>query len=214
MSWSMCSAKPRRHSRNRGGRLTFVSSAGSFCYVVARMRWLTLSEQQIAMMAHELQHALEIAERPAIVDSASLAREYRKMTDSRAVIGAGRIAFDTDAAKPDRRNRVTGDQGFRSGELEFTSDRSSVRRWAMNRVDDEEGHRDAAPLQSETELFFKRVEDRRSVGVGGAILSPRSRASRHYAFNLPSAAVRGRLSGIRLAHEHSEASVRVVPPRQ
>ena len=35
--------------------------------------------QQIAMMAHELQHAVEIAETPAIVDGESLVREYKRI---------------------------------------------------------------------------------------------------------------------------------------
>lgn len=90
---------PQWSSRQGGGRLTFVSSAGGFRYVVVRMGWLPSRAQQIAMLAHELQHAAEIAGTPAIVDAASLAREYRRMAGAREVSRPGpSIAFDTDAA--------------------------------------------------------------------------------------------------------------------
>ena len=82
-----------------GGRLTFVSSAGGFRYVVVRMGWLPSRAQQIAMLAHELQHAVEIADTPAIVDGPSLAREYRRMVGARQVPApALTMAFDTNAA--------------------------------------------------------------------------------------------------------------------
>jgi hypothetical protein len=79
------------------GRLTFVSAAGGYRYVVVRMAHLA-RERQIAIMAHELQHAVEIAEEPAIVDGPSLVREYHRIgfvNDSAALPG---IAFDTHAA--------------------------------------------------------------------------------------------------------------------
>jgi hypothetical protein len=87
-------------SRLGGGRLVFVSSAGGFRYVVVRMGWLPSRRQQIAMLAHELQHAVEIADTPAIVDSESLAREYTRMADAKEVTraGAATTAFDTHAA--------------------------------------------------------------------------------------------------------------------
>jgi hypothetical protein len=91
-----CEASPSRV----GGRLTFVSAAGGFRYVVVRMGWLPSSRQQIAMLGHELQHAVEIADTPAIVDAASLAHAYRRMAGAKEVTRAGAVttAFDTDAA--------------------------------------------------------------------------------------------------------------------
>lgn len=79
------------------GRLTFLSSAGGLRYVVVRMARFPRA-QQIAMMAHELQHAAEIADIPAIVDGASLAREYRRIGYVSPWKMQPGISFDTDAA--------------------------------------------------------------------------------------------------------------------
>jgi hypothetical protein len=79
------------------GRLTFLSAVGGFRYVVVRMaRFPRL--QQIAMMAHELQHAVEIAEAPAIVDGDSLVREYKRIGYVNPWSSLPGIAFDTRAA--------------------------------------------------------------------------------------------------------------------
>lgn len=80
------------------GRLTFVSAGGGLRYVTVGIAWDRRPSRRIAILGHELQHALEIAERPAIVDAASLAREYRHFGFSRAPAGGGRMAFDTTAA--------------------------------------------------------------------------------------------------------------------
>lgn len=80
-----------------GGRLTFVSSAGGLRYVVVRMTRLSRA-QQIAIMAHELQHAVEIADTPAIVDGQSLVREYHRIGYVNAASALPGIAFDTRAA--------------------------------------------------------------------------------------------------------------------
>ena len=79
------------------GRLTFLSSVGGSRYVVVRMSRFPRM-QQIAMMAHELQHAVEIAETPAIVDGASLVREYRRIGYENAWSQLPGISFDTKAA--------------------------------------------------------------------------------------------------------------------
>ena len=79
------------------GRLTFVSAVGGSRYVVVRMGRFS-KMQQIAMMAHELQHAVEIADTPAIVDGASLVREYRKIGYVNQWSNLPGVAFDTAAA--------------------------------------------------------------------------------------------------------------------
>jgi hypothetical protein len=84
-------------SDSRGGRLTFVSSAGGLRYVVVRMARLSRA-QQIAIMAHELQHAVEIADTPAIVDGESLVREYHRIGYVNSASARPGIAFDTRAA--------------------------------------------------------------------------------------------------------------------
>jgi hypothetical protein len=79
------------------GRLTFLSSVGGYRYVVVRMGQFSRL-RQIAMMAHELQHAVEIAETPAIVDGESLVREYTRIGYINQWSSLPGVAFDTHAA--------------------------------------------------------------------------------------------------------------------
>jgi hypothetical protein len=90
------------------GRLTFVSAAGGLRYVVVRIVPSGARAHQIAVLAHELQHAVEIADTPAIVDSASLAREYLRMGHVNRHSTTPGIAFDTVAAI-DAGRRVLGE---------------------------------------------------------------------------------------------------------
>jgi hypothetical protein len=79
------------------GRLTFVSTAGGLRYVLVRLARLNSRPQQIAILAHELQHAIEIADSPSIVDGESLAREYYRFGHVNRVSQNG-VTFDTIAA--------------------------------------------------------------------------------------------------------------------
>jgi len=58
------------------GRLTFLSATGGFRYVVVRVNTKLSTPRLVSLLGHELQHAREIADSDAIVDSISLAREY------------------------------------------------------------------------------------------------------------------------------------------
>ncbi len=78
------------------GRLNFMASAGGFRYVVIRLKPKRRAAA-IAMLAHELQHAAEIAAAPSIVDEASLAREYERI-GYRSRSANGGLAFETQAA--------------------------------------------------------------------------------------------------------------------
>ena len=50
-------------------------------------------------MGHELQHAVEIADRPTIVDTASMQREYERIGYVNHIAStAGIISFETDLA--------------------------------------------------------------------------------------------------------------------
>jgi hypothetical protein len=80
------------------GRLSFVSSAGGYRYIVIRMTRLLSPERQIALMAHELQHAVEIANAREVVDEDSLLREYRRIGYVNPWSTLPGIAFDTHAA--------------------------------------------------------------------------------------------------------------------
>lgn len=80
------------------GRLTFVTAAGGYRYVVVRMRRLGSRPHQMALLAHELQHAVEIAGAPSIVDQASLGRAYEEIGYANRRSGLEGRSFDTDEA--------------------------------------------------------------------------------------------------------------------
>lgn len=88
------------------GRLTFMSSAGGRRYVLVRIACSLEGRGQIAMLGHELRHAVEIADADSVVDEPSLGEAYRRIGfasnvmrpgagyDSRAAIEAGRRVWD------------------------------------------------------------------------------------------------------------------------
>jgi len=78
-------------------RLTFLSASGGVRYVVVRLRPLGSPLQEVAVLAHELQHAVEIADHASIVDADTLAREYLRIGHLNRAMPAG-TAFDTRAA--------------------------------------------------------------------------------------------------------------------
>lgn len=85
------------------GRLTFLSAAGGFRYVVVHVNTTLTQPRLVSLIGHELQHAREIADTVAIIDAPSMAREYagglgfhnryatndRRTFDSRAAVRAG-----------------------------------------------------------------------------------------------------------------------------
>ena len=80
------------------GRLTFVVGGRRLSLCRGARRAQPSPPQLLALLAHELRHAVEVAETPAIVDPPSLAREYARLGYVSQVSGADRIAFDTAAA--------------------------------------------------------------------------------------------------------------------
>jgi hypothetical protein len=90
-----CDGDPRARVT---GRMTFVSAAGGVRYVVVRLAPLRSRAHQIAILAHELQHVVEVADTPAIVDAESMAREYMRMGHINHHSSTPGIAFDTQAA--------------------------------------------------------------------------------------------------------------------
>jgi hypothetical protein len=78
--------------------LLFVTARGGTRYVLVRVALFADRARQIAILGHELRHAVEVADAPTIVDSRSLERAYQRFgyENPRAVV-AGR-AFDTEAA--------------------------------------------------------------------------------------------------------------------
>jgi len=84
-------------SRWADGRLTFVSSVAGYRYVHIRVARLASADVQIALIGHELRHAVEVADAPTVVDDESLAREYQRIgfQNSRQMMGT---SYDSDAA--------------------------------------------------------------------------------------------------------------------
>jgi hypothetical protein len=80
-----------------GGRLNFITASGGVRYVLIRLKRNLPRPAAIALLAHELQHAAEIADLPAIVDEQSLAREYARI-GGRAKHNGSAITFDTRSA--------------------------------------------------------------------------------------------------------------------
>ena len=93
------------------GRLNFLTTAGGLRYVIIRLRPRPSRAAEIATLAHELQHATEIADNLSIVDDASMAREYERI-GYRSHSPHG-LAFDTKAAV-DAGRRVKEELGTRS----------------------------------------------------------------------------------------------------
>lgn len=58
------------------GQLTFMGAGGERRYLLVNVAWGLMDDHLITTLAHELQHAVEVAERPDIVDSLSLGRAY------------------------------------------------------------------------------------------------------------------------------------------
>ena len=59
-----------------GARLNFVTSVNDFRYVRVAIDLTLPPRRQIALLAHELQHAVEIGERPEIVDTEAMESLY------------------------------------------------------------------------------------------------------------------------------------------
>ncbi len=80
------------------GRLIFVGTAGGRRYVMVQIGCLHTRVDEFAILAHELQHAAEVAAAPSIVDAASLAQHYATIGFVARQWQHG-IAFETGAAK-------------------------------------------------------------------------------------------------------------------
>lgn len=80
------------------GRLTFVSAAAGIRYLHVRVSRLGSREQQIALIAHELRHAVEIADAPDVVDVASLGAAYERIGYVNHGVATPGVAFDSEAA--------------------------------------------------------------------------------------------------------------------
>lgn len=83
--------------RRLAGRLRFMGSAGGRRYVVVSVSWHGSGHGQVAALAHELQHAVEVAETPGIVDQRSLRQAYTEIGYATDYV-SGRVWFESAAA--------------------------------------------------------------------------------------------------------------------
>ena len=98
------------------GKTTFIAARGNVRYVRITIAWERGRRRHVATLAHELQHAVEIADAPTVIDEASLEREYERIGCQRAPHYPGRRAFDTDAAM------AAGDRAWREFDARAADD--------------------------------------------------------------------------------------------
>ena len=79
------------------GRTWFVSSAAGIRYVEIALKPTGRALSTVAMLAHELAHAIEVALDAAIVDPQSMAERY--LSTGIVRVGRSRMLVDTDFAR-------------------------------------------------------------------------------------------------------------------
>ena len=93
-----CSAIRSDTALEFGGRLQFVLYAGGVRYAQAQLNCGLLRDRQIALLGHELRHAVEIAETPEIVDAPSFGR-YLSSHGFEVSEDLRHRTYETDAAQ-------------------------------------------------------------------------------------------------------------------
>jgi hypothetical protein len=87
----------RQLSAQLEGQLTFVGGGGGRRYVVVSLAWGRPDLRAIATLGHELQHAVEVADHPEIIDSDTLADGYEVFGQETRRLAAVR-SYETSAA--------------------------------------------------------------------------------------------------------------------
>ena len=80
------------------GRLVFLSAIGPRRYVLVELARELDAARLIAIVGHELQHAVEVLEQPDIVDQATFADAFSRAGFRRRHLADGGIGIDTAAA--------------------------------------------------------------------------------------------------------------------
>jgi hypothetical protein len=80
------------------GQLNFVTTAGGRRYLRVRVAGRLPPRRLTAIIAHELQHAVEIADDEAIVDATTLACAYQRLAHRGAIHHDGTLEFETRTA--------------------------------------------------------------------------------------------------------------------
>jgi hypothetical protein len=78
------------------GRLAFLGAVAGLRYVIVEVRFHEQPSSQVATLAHEMQHAVEVAQAPSIHDSETMAQHYRSIGTA---VGRHPLIFETMAAR-------------------------------------------------------------------------------------------------------------------
>jgi len=98
--------RPDVLSRNANqGHLSFLSSSGGYRYLVVHLPVGQSKQQQIAMLGHELQHAVVIADASSVIDSDTLRKEFERIGKVTMAANGRDFSFDSQAAT-DARQRI------------------------------------------------------------------------------------------------------------
>jgi hypothetical protein len=98
--------RPDVLSRNANqGHLSFLSSSGGYRYVVVHLPVGQSKQNQIAMLGHELQHAVVIADAPSVIDSDTLRKEFERIGKVTMAANGRDFSFDSQAAT-DARQKI------------------------------------------------------------------------------------------------------------
>jgi len=82
---------------NFSGMLTWMTRSGDYRYLRASISTDLTSDQMIATLAHELQHAVEVIEDESVIDESSLVALYRRI--GRQLGNAAPTRWETVAAQ-------------------------------------------------------------------------------------------------------------------
>ena len=82
---------------NLVGRTRIMGAGGGYRYLSVQLDDRLSKLDELAVLGHELQHAVEIADDPGVVDEASLAGLYRRI-GSEASSGMASLWFETQEA--------------------------------------------------------------------------------------------------------------------
>jgi hypothetical protein len=88
----------RRQPAGTAAHLQFVGADGGRRYVQVSLDPALHGCMRLMLLGHELQHAVEVADAPTVVDPSSLATLYRHIGFQQGAHDALAMAFDTEAA--------------------------------------------------------------------------------------------------------------------
>jgi hypothetical protein len=88
---------------NTTTKLTFLAAKGGYRYLVIRVASGRSKDQQLAMLGHEMQHAVIIADAPSVVDSPTLKREFERVGKLTQPSVGDDFFFESPAAEEMRR---------------------------------------------------------------------------------------------------------------